>query len=313
MPGEVSAREGCTGRVFATAEEAETAGCGELVELDLVPLEHVEGTNEIFTAGFGADLGGGADDQALRARYLRDKASLDRIRALPEADLEPAMKAAYEREFDAVYGPREAALRAVLGEAFSPVVPDPSAALPPRPRFTFRVTADGGFDGMQLSYAGSGTGAVLPGGYAGLTLALPQIPAPNVGLSLRARFASGPDLTRFQIGAGVQFVADVAPAGAGVNIGLHASYGALLGATCDDPTGDAACGALTNIVDTSDGGGDIRASVDYEYLVARILILTAGGDVGFAFYPYTRPSGEGDVAKGLVFGLHAGLGFGLGP
>lgn len=302
---------GCGSRAFATSEEADAAGCGELVEIDLAPLEHVAGTSEIFSAGFGVELGAASDAGALRARYLSDRASLDRLRGLPEAELPPEMKAAYEREFDAVYGPREAALRATLGADYAPVVPSTSPSLPARPRFAFRAVADGGFDGAQLSYTGSGSGAVLASGYGGLTLALPQIPAPNVGLSVRARFASGPDWSRFQIGAGIQFIADVPPAGAGIDIGLHASYGYFLSANCDDPEGDAACGELTNIVATSDGGADIRASVDYEYLVARVLLLTAGGDVGFAFYPYTRPNGEGDVAKGLVFGLHAGLGLGL--
>lgn len=307
----------CAGRAFASAAESAAAGCGEPSALDLAPIERVEGAppGDVFVAGFGADLGGVADDAPrLRARYLRDRASLDALRARPDEAIGPAVKAAYEREFQAVYAPREEALRAALGSEWKPFE-TPSAdgipAPPPRALGTFRVVADGGLDGAQLSYAGSGSGGVLAGGYAGLTLSLPQLPVPGVGLSVRARYAAGPDLSRFQVGAGVQFIADGPTGGSGVSIGLHASYGYLIAANCDDPDGDLACAELEDIVGTSNGGGDIRASVDYEYLLGDYLILTAGGDVGFAFYPYTRANDEGDIAKGLVFSLHAGAGFRL--
>lgn len=309
----------CAGRVFSSAGESASAGCGEPIAIDVAPIERVEGAppGDVFVVGFGADLAGAAGDgPRLRARYLRDRAALDGLLARPDDDLGRAVKAAYEREFRAVYAPREEALRVALGSEWKPLptsvaerAPEPPP--PPRALGAFRVVADGGLDGAQLSYVGAGSGAVLAGGYAGLTLSLPQVPVPGVGLSLRARYAAGPDLSRFQIGAGVQFFADVASGGSGVTIGLHGSYGYLLSANCDDRDADRGCAELFDIVGSSDGGGDVRASVDYEYLLGDYLILTAGGDVGFAFYPYTRANDEGDVAKGLAFGLHAGAGFRL--
>ncbi len=293
-----------------------------------------------------------ADLEKLKNQYLTDKTTLDKLVALDDEILPKEKKEAYEREFAEVYSPWNAELELAMGV---PIAPLDGTTTPPHPAESemgdVQIQAEGGMDVQQLTYAptvASSAGSVpvydskardakgnatlftgdagAIGGFAGLVLTLPRIPAPGWGLSVLARYAFAAEVSRITADAGIKFMSK------GFAGGLYVGYAKLLnvkdsGQGCDRASGTGTASTPSCLVEDqliangSSGGFDARVDLGYQFLVGKILTLSVGGGLGYALFPYkvtgttgpttTKQIDASDIAKGISATLQAGIGLRL--
>jgi hypothetical protein len=300
-----------------------------------------------------------ADLDKLKNQYIADKNKLDKLLKLDDDIVSKDKKKAYKEEFAQVYTPWEPQLELAFGQPIESPEATANGGKSPTQLGTFRLQAEGGFDAQKLEYetavqsknsaddpvydnddrfAGDAGSA---GGFVGVALTLPQIPAPGFGLSAIARYVFGNEVSRVVAGAGMKILVDNPAGTSGLTIGGYVGYAKLLGVSgtgcalkSNDAGGVSSPDCLNQyqaIVDGSAGGVDARLEVGYEFIVARYLLLSLAGGLGYEFIPFdidpdkhplfvggfdpmTRTAINGvvsDAVKGVSATLQAGIGLKL--